>query len=1266
MKQTPECGEYIVRWQGDRLSVTLTLPSDCDGRAVFRTNVSGIWTDVDMLRQSPQSFSVDLPLDRIGVFAGKCCFFPAGSTVPEWPQGENIHIKVAPASTVRANSVYTVFPRQFGSFREIIRRLPHIMDKMGFRIVQTLPPFPVPTTYAVMGEYGSPFASTDFRSVDPSMAEFDRRTTPLDQFRELVDAVHAKGGRFLVDLPANHTGWASVLQTHHPEWFRRNGDGCFASPGAWGVVWEDLVELDYAHGALREYMADIFLFWCRHGVDGFRCDAGYMIPADAWKVIVSRVREQYPDTVFMLEGLGGRIDVTDRLLSDVGLDWAYSELFQTYDRAQFESYLPPANDRARKFGALVHFAETHDNNRLACGGKVYARMRVALSALLSHQGAWGIANGVEWFATEKIDVHGKNDMNWGAPDNMVELIASLNRLLAEHPAFAGDVRQELVQRDGGNFLAVVREPTRSAGASADHGRVLVIVNLDCVNSVRAHWNSEKFPEGRCRELLSGRTFELRQGIELAPGGFICVEGEENGVASREVVCRDQCGCEPFGGNRVQWHWPEDARREVCIPDGMGLKIDCPYRYRALVLEGERAYPSVPRYEGDGTRARRLTLELVVFAPDGVKRTRSLLLVLPPMERARIAVSVSGDEIRRDGTLRTCLSNGAGADAFLPLRWGEIRSQYDSLFSANPNAECPSDRVVLWTRCRAWLQYEGYSNAIDAESIVAFRADPAGRFAEWRFVVPAGMGRDVPFVFRLELANGVNAARLSVRRCDCGGAFNERVRIVFRPDLECRSFHEVTKAYTGESEIAARIASAVHMEVQGGEMHGDAEWTYSVPHPDEAERGQEPCGDLYSPCWISCDFMPGDEAAILCGYGDVDLRNAEWLGADRQGVSADDAYDRTIPLVEGLRSALDLFMVKRGDNTTVIAGYPWFLDWGRDTFIFLRGAIADRRLEEAEKILAAFAAFEENGTLPNIIYGDTAGNRDTVDAQLWFILCVKEWMEKAGRKAPQSSVRLFRKTVASIIENYVSGTPNGIHVDGESGLVWTPSHFTWMDTNYPACTPRCGYPVEIQALWISALRFVGGKWKALADKATESVRRLFVGKQGFADCLDAWNGEPAANATPDFSVRPNQLMLVSLGVLDAEVGGDAHSCLSMIEACGRLLIPGGIRSLDARDSKYRGIYSGDEDTSRKPAYHNGTAWAWQMPMFAEAAVKCGCLSKGQAGSLLAGAIENLNTGCLCHISEIADGDAPHMQKGCRAQAWSASEFLRVLLTTCGGL
>ena len=243
---------------------------------------------------------------------------------------------------------------------------------------------------------------------------------------------------------------------------------------------------------------------------------------------------------------------------------------------------------------------------------------------------------------------------------------------------------------------------------------------------------------------------------------------------------------------------------------------------------------------------------------------------------------------------------------------------------------------------------------------------------------------------------------------------------------------------------------------------------------------------------------------------------------------------------------------------------------------------------------------------------------------------------------------MKSVCASIVENYIAGTPNGIHVDAVSGLVWSPSHFTWMDTNYPACTPRIGYPVEIQALWISALRYLGRD--ELAARATESVKRLFAkASGGYCDCLDAPSGECAADARRDEAVRPNQLFLLALGVLDDP---------SILEATQPLLVPGGIRSLSAGNPLYRGAYTGDEDTSRKPAYHNGTVWAWVFPIYAEAMARLDPSRRSAALALLSGAVENINAGCVAHESEIADGDSPHAQKGCTAQAWSVSELLRV--------
>ncbi len=1271
MKQTPACEDFLLRWKGDTLDVSLTLDAPRRGHAVLRTNLGGAsirrreiieetengvtplakaWRDIPMREILPGSFVCEVALDEVGVFSGKTCFFPEGANVPEWPAGANFHVKVEPAATRAGNSIYTVFPRQFGSFREIARRLDHIMDRMGFRIVQTLPPFPVPTTYAVMGEYGCPFAATDFFSVDPSMAEFDRRTTPLDQFRELIDAVHSKGGSLFVDLPANHTGWASALQTHHPEWFRRDSDGAFASPGAWGVVWEDLVELDYAHAQLRAYMADVFLFWCRQGVDGFRCDAGYMIPEATWTYIVARVREEFPDTVFMLEGLGGKLEVTDALLSRAGLDWAYSEIFQTYDRGQFEWYLPGAIARAERCGTLVHFAETHDNDRLAKGGETYARMRVALAALLSHQGAWGIANGVEWFATEKIDVHGKNDLSWDNPSNMVDWIARLNRILRTHPDFTRPVHIEMIQRGDGNFLAVKR------------GATLVLVNLDCSHRVTAHWDSSRYAAGEAVELIGGNIVPLSAEYTLAPGEILCFSrvpcAAEGGVAAPARSAAS-----------VTWHWPQDSRREVCVPDGMSLSFDAPCAYRVRIFDDSgRTWPELPPYDGDGTKVRRLKLEFTAFAADGVKRTVSTICVAPPGRKARVKLFYSSADIREDDTLETVLSNGAGAASRVKLAWGEIRSQYDALFAANTNPNVPGDRLTLWTRCRAWLVHEGYSRELNKDCLAGFRADPAGRSAAWFFRVPCGMGRETAFTFQLSLVEGMNAAVLSVWRTDAGQReAGVPVRLVLRPDIEWRSFHATTKAQgTVENAFGAHGAlrstpegftfnpygdrRPLDFRVRGGEFHQEPQWTYMVGHPEEAERGQDPCGDLYSPGWISLDMSVEDTASITAAYG-------ERLDGLTPSNGLMDLKGTTLAVPDALRRALELFIVKRDDVKTVLAGYPWFLDWGRDTFIFLHGAIAAGFTKEALDIVVAFARFEENGTLPNIIYGEKAGNRDTTDAQLWFIVAVRDLVAKLGRKILKTDCRgrTLQGVLESIVSRYVTGTPNGIHVDADSGLVWSPSHFTWMDTNYPACTPRMGYPVEIQALWIAALRFLGGKWTKLADRASKSLVELFSNGNGLADCLDAPNGEPAARARRDDAIRPNQLFALSLGVVRDKAL--ARRCL---DATARLLVPGGIRSLDAAHGLYKGVYAGDEDSSRKPAYHNGTVWAWPFAMFAEAAAAYGALTRQQALSLLASSVENLNSGCVCHVSEIADGDAPHAQKGCRAQAWSVSELLRVWL------
>ncbi len=554
-----------------------------------------------------------------------------------------------------------------------------------------------------------------------------------------------------------------------------------------------------------------------------------------------------------------------------------------------------------------------------------------------------------------------------------------------------------------------------------------------------------------------------------------------------------------------------------------------------------------------------------------------------------------------------------------------------------------------------------------------------------------MGRWVPLVFRLEMSRGVNRARLVILRHNRQGGLDahDEVTVIVRPDIEWRSFHHKTKAFLGAEKA---WPSAVHasargftfkpaqsetcaMETDRGSFHHDPAWTYMVGHAEEAERGLDANSDLFSPGWFEVP-LEGAQQAVLTAW-----RKDAWKeDGDERAEDGGRRTEKLLTVPEALSQALSLYVVRRDALRTVIAGYPWFLDWGRDTLIVLRGLIADGRFDESLSILQEFGRFEEDGTLPNIIHGQTVGNRDTSDAPLWFCVAAGDLMaatdDRRVLEAP-CGARELREVLVSILAHYRDGTPNGIRMDPESGLIYSPPHFTWMDTNYPAATPREGYPVEIQALWIASLRLVARKvdaaWGALAEQAALSLARYFPVKEGWlADCLRAGPGVSAAKALPEDALRPNQLLAVTLGVLlDRELE------VAIVRACGCLLVPGAVRSLSDRPVQadmgvwrdgvllndphqpYQGCYLGDEDTRRKPAYHNGTAWTWPFPLYVEALSGVyGKAARKTGLALLGSAVEQLNRGCLCHTPEICDGDAPHAGRGCGAQAWGVSELLRV--------
>ncbi|MGI5868838.1 MAG: amylo-alpha-1,6-glucosidase [Kiritimatiellia bacterium] len=1429
MKQTPDPGSSLLAHVGDVIDFTLRIHGARPGRASLRTTLGGArirrreiveaadagrpalaleWRDVPMQEVEPGVHRVRIPLAEVGVLRAKACFFPAGGGKPEWPQGADVRIKAAPAWTCRGASMYTAFVRQFGdncekerapeppfdvkaldradwtvippegTFRDLIPRLDAILGQARFRILQLLPIHPVPTTFARMGRYGSPFAGTDFLAVNPALAEFDAAATPLDQFHELVDAVHARGGRLFLDLPANHTGWASTLQTHHPDWFRRGGDGRFISPGAWGTIWEDLVELDYANPGLRSFMAGVFEFWCRQGVDGFRCDAGYMVPADVWRYIVARVRRQFPDTVFLLEGLGGKISVTHALLAEEGLDWAYSEIFQTEDRSAFERYLPGALAMSAEAGPLVHFAETHDNNRLAARSPTYSRMRVAVAALLSHQGCFGITNGVEWFADEKVNVHGASALRWGASENQMPELARLNALLASHPAFGPHVAVRLVQRRGGNSLAIVRTPPRAAQARP----LLALANLDDQHRQPVSWSAMDFPGARdVYDLLGGNVRRLPEPdaghctLMLEPGEVLCLAetaaeldalgahlakkppflldavrhqtlratalamhqaltrgrplGEHEDVDRLAALLADDplaLLSEIAGADAMppatEITLPDDVSRVVMVPPGHFIIVRCAHPFRCAVesadgriLAGAVACASArgdyfavllpEEADTSAQRDARLRAQMHVPGGKGCERLAVGLCLLPEATPATPTVrsAYTGMEVLNED-FRALLSNGRGAMAHVRAKWGEVRTQYDALLAANPHPTVPCDRHVLFTRCRLWIVHQGFSIELDASCLTQFACVAGTGVATWRFKPPVGTGRSIDLLLTLTLHREQNRTTLELHRFPGGNDpawldDESAVQVIFRPDIESRSFHHKTKAYAGpERDWPGRIRQipggfefrphglpGLSMTLSDGAYTPEPEWHYAIGHPDDAARGLDGQSDLYSPGWFSTQLEGGEsrvlDAVCLVATEEAPPRAVETNGAPRRR-HADD--DKPTPLRKALSLALRDYIVRRDELMTVIAGYPWFLDWGRDTFIVMRGMVADGLYDESLGIVRKFGQFESGGTLPNMITGNDASNRDTSDAPLWYIVATRELAEKAGAARvldADCGGRTVRQVMIDIAKGYCRGTPNGIRVDEASGLVYSPSHYTWMDTNHPAGTPRAGYPVEIQALWIAALDAVaaldpGGPWAALAARARQSfAERFWLEDRGhLSDCLHTDRFRPASEARADDHLRCNQIFALTLGTLE-----DKQRARRTLRSTARLLVPGGIRTLAPGLVKYHlpvhrdgallndpsrpywGRYEGDEDTRRKPAYHNGTAWTWPFPSYAEALVKVyGRSAEPTARALVASAAALMERGCIGQLPEILDGDAPHHERGCDAQAWGVSEFLRLAI------
>ena len=358
-------------------------------------------------------------------------------------------------------------------------------------------------------------------------------------------------------------------------------------------------------------------------------------------------------------------------------------------------------------------------------------------------------------------------------------------------------------------------------------------------------------------------------------------------------------------------------------------------------------------------------------------------------------------------------------------------------------------------------------------------------------------------------------------------------------------------------------------------------------------------------------------------------------------------------------------MRRGSGHTIIAGFPWFTDWGRDTFIAMRGLVLARlRYDVAASILLAWADTVSEGMLPNR-FPDHGSEPEfnSVDASLWFVIVVHEFLAAAR---PAASVRArLAGAVEAILDGYAAGTRFGIRMDDDGLLACgVPGlQLTWMDARVDGheITPRIGKPVEIQALWINALRGAGGRHAVLAERAQAAFAARFWNAAAGA-LYDVVDVDHVAG-TADARMRPNQILAVG-GLPHRLLAGDRAS--AVVAAVERdLVTPLGLRTLARSDPAYQPRCEGGV-AQRDGAYHQGTVWPWLIGAFVDAWLHV----NGDDGAhrfearqrFLTPLLSHLQVAGLGHVSEIVDGDPPHMPRGCPFQAWSLGELIRALART----
>jgi predicted glycogen debranching enzyme len=506
------------------------------------------------------------------------------------------------------------------------------------------------------------------------------------------------------------------------------------------------------------------------------------------------------------------------------------------------------------------------------------------------------------------------------------------------------------------------------------------------------------------------------------------------------------------------------------------------------------------------------------------------------------------------------------------------------------------------------------------------------------------------------------------------------RLVVRPFLSGRDYHALHQENAGfrfdaEAE-AGRVIWRPYPDVpavvalSNGAYGHEPHWYRGFVYDEERRRGLDFEEDLAAPGTLTFDLAGQEAQLVLAAH----LSGAP-VPLDGRAVSAVVAELRATEgrrrstFISPLHRAADAYLVKRGAGQTIVAGYPWFTDWGRDTFIAMRGiCLAARRLDEARAILLEWAGAVSEGMLPNRFAdrGDVP-EYNAVDASLWYVVAVHEYLVSAaaaGQPASPADRRVLQSAVEAIVDGYAAGTRHGIRLDrdgllaaGEPGV-----QLTWMDARVGerVVTPRIGKPVEVEALWLNALTIASAyseRWpRTLADGVRSFRERFWNPATGaLHDVVDPDH----CPGTADPTFRPNQILAVGglpFGLLEPAM---ARQVVDAVEA--RLWTPRGLRTLAADEPGYAPRCAGGV-RERDSACHQGAVWPWLLGPFVEGWVRVrgGTLEARREARerFFAPLLGHLEEGGLGHVSEILDGDAPHAPRGCPFQAWSVGEALRL--------